>query len=220
MVCKGYIHNKVLWMSHIVFTRRKEMKRVCMLSLVLGLAVSAAQANLISNGGFESDGVSSATGWSHTSGDCVSFNYITDGSEVHSGNSSINVLQPTGACAWWESSSFSVTAGTTYTLTSWVKVVDLWADHPVDTYVKLGFNSGSGMVSNVVTSAASQDWTEYTMTWTASEDRSDVRAVLAYVQPSYVWSPRAAYFDDVTVTPEPATLGLLAIGGLLLRRKH
>lgn len=190
---------------------------LAMMALALGMTALPAQAAVVYGTGFEtSDGGTS--GWTTYS---TYPEYITTGgSTVHSGTCSVGIAGPSDAYTRWESPSFSVTAGETYTLSAWVKIAEL-ESRVVDGEVALGCNTGSNIIWAYVTNAISQDWAQYSVSWTPSASFSSVTVALGYVQPSYAYCPREAYFDDVLVTvPEPAAAGLLALGGLvLLRRK-
>jgi len=64
-----------------------------------------------------------------------------------------------------------------------------------------------------VSSATADAWTKFSFDITVSTP-----AQWNFVVKSYVGSA-AFLVDDVAVTPEPATMGLLALGGLLLRKR-
>ena len=64
-----------------------------------------------------------------------------------------------------------------------------------------------------VSSATANAWTKFTFGITVTTP-----AQWNFVVKGYVGSA-AFLVDDVAVTPEPATLGLLALGGLLLRKR-
>jgi hypothetical protein len=108
--------------------------------------------------------------------------------------------------------------GTTYTFSFW-----LTQPYVVNQYVPGDFEAlwnGTSVLS--ITSAIDFAWTHYTYTVLATGSSSTI----AFTgRANTTWDTSRGYFlTDVSVSPaaipEPATLSLLAIGGLALLRKR
>jgi hypothetical protein len=114
----------------------------------------------------------------------------------------------------------AATVGTNYTLTADSALDNWWMNHG---YLKLEFWDAGNV--NMVGFAESAHWGQpgydlglpwanYSISGVAPAGTVTVRAALAS------WGEGGtARFDNAVLTPEPATLAILGLGGLLLRRR-
>ena len=168
----------------------------------LCLAMPSAQANLITNGGFETGNFS---GW--VQGGSLDF-FEVGAFEPHSGTygAFFGALDPADPNILTQ--TFATTSGQSYTLAYWLKQ-----------YVSFGGMSFSASIDNWVSTLGdfgngAFDWTEKSYSFVATSATTTL-GFKAFNGPS-LW-----YLDDVSVdasvVPEPGTLALLALGAAFLR---
>ena len=170
----------------------------------LCLAMPSAQANLITNGGFETGDFS---GW------------VQSGYLENTGVSNSRCSHSGDYCAYFNSSvsdqpniltqTFATQIGQSYTLSYWLKDIFLDGD----------LSSFSASIDNWATTLGdfgngAFDWTEKSYSFVATSATTTL-GFKAFNGPS-LW-----YLDDVSVdasvVPEPGTLALLALGAAFLR---
>ena len=165
----------------------------------------AAQANLVSNGGFETGSFSSWTQFGNTGFTSVS----SLAPYVHSGTRGGQfgaVGSPGGIFQ-----TLATTAGSTY-------VVSFWLSADSGTPNSMTFNWNGGADELTIIDSPGQAMTHYTFLLTATSAATDLRFNIQH-NPAYYG------LDDVSVNiPEPGSLALagLALAGLALvsRRKQ
>jgi len=172
-------------------------------ALLLLMAMPAAQANLIVNGGFETGHFS---GWTLSGNIYRTYESVVSSSDFtpHSGDYSAE-FGPFGSLAYL-SQSFTTQIGTTYNL-------DFWLANQGGTP-----NSFAVSVDNFASTLFSATdnpeafgWTDYSKPFVAT----DTNTTLSF---SFQQDPHYYYLDDVSVTggsanvPEPGTMALFAIG--------
>jgi hypothetical protein len=194
------------------------------LVLVAMLCTSANAANLLSNGNFNDppsgewptnwQGWSWSTGWANH--------------EIKAGTDGYCIVVGNG---WYDGGggfyqAVSGTAGTEYTLT-----VDSGADawwQPTGEMALIwldGSNTELGKAARFTVDPAVYGWTydqphpwaSYSLTATAPVGTTQVKVEFASRMPGGVGG--SIWFDNAVLTPEPATLTILGLGGLLLRRR-
>jgi hypothetical protein len=193
------------------------------LVLVALLCTSANAANLLTNGDFAlgSNGTTapdnaalawyqynSSGGWNNreTAQNPVPGDYLM----------AIGAAGGYGAFAWQDVAG---SAGISYKLTADSALDAWWLNHG---YLKIEFyDAGSVMVGFAESAHWGQagydtglPWANYSITGIAPAGTVTVRSMLG------TWGEGGtARFDNVVLTPEPATLTILGLGGLLLRRR-
>ncbi len=136
-------------------------------------------------------------------------------------------LKNGGAAAPWRHGTYTQTVtglvpDALYNVKGWVRANTM----SQDAFAKLGAKTGGAADYTWSDSNYTDTWTEYTVQVTASgTGEVDVQAYLNNGACQYDLSGGrgpTAMFDDVTVTlvPEPATLALLSLGCLFLRRRR
>jgi len=202
------------------------MKNVLLLFALLAMT-GIAGANLLSNGDFEIEGTDqwNADGWNEwNSGGWVN-RELQDASgnppygDVTSYHYAIGNAGAINNGIWQDVAG---TAGTTYKLTADASIDAWWKP---DGYVKIEFRDAMDVqldFAEIWIYGVDYDtlvpWDNYSITATAPVGTAVVRAVLGSWTASDGGTVR---FDNAVldVVPEPATLALLGLGGLLLRRR-
>lgn len=168
------------------------MKKALLLVAAL-LVVSAAHANLVVNGGFETGDF---TGWT-LSGNPGYIGIVTD--PVHSGTFAAS-FGAVGFQTMLAQTLVPTTPGSSYLIDFWLK-----NDYGPGNLFTVDWNG-----STIFTQGDSQsfDWTEYTFTVSATATSTP----LAF---GFRQDPSFFQFDDVSVTPVPEPTTMIA-GALLL----
>ena len=199
------------------------MKSKIVMLMAVMMIVGIAQANLVPNAGFE-DGVGVLPdAWTIETGEAK----ITWSDEANSGSKSMLVTGTGGKpeAVVVSTDLIPVTAGTEYVFSACVKSLN--GGTASGTNLRVRWNDAAGVGIGGGWSnfswygvAAGADWAEVT----ALTMEAPAGAVTLDHAWLYSWKGDAgdgAYVDDVSVTavPEPMTLCLLGLGGLMLRRK-
>ena len=196
---------------------------VVMAMLLLTFSVSVHAANLLVNGGFEDGdtgqvGVVPIPGWNSW------------GSNGWHNDDAGAVIDTKSMKFWWDGvgmwQDYAATAGTTYTYS--VQVIDASRDtspNNWDLQIEAEFyDAANAQLTAVVlgyfdsTLQPDDTWISIGGSIVAPVDTAYGRVVLRTLD----WQSGIAgalYFDNVSVVPEPASLILLGLGGLLLRRR-
>jgi hypothetical protein len=191
------------------------MKKYLVVLFVAGLMAVPIQAELVTNGGFESD---LSTGWWNWSPDTETQSIIRQDVVVYGGSYSVEMDSATDG-TWQElgTNAFEVDADTTYSLSLVYNEVG-W----VGAGINLKYWDADW------TEVGSQQWIdlvysteEGTETWTAFGTDFTTAAGAVYMEVKIAqggWG--TLYVDNVSVVPEPATLALMALGSTLLMRRR
>lgn len=170
----------------------------------------AAQANLITNGDFETD---SFNGWS-VSANATGVESSFDGFVAESGSYFAALGDTTNSFPYGTiSQTLSTTAGQTYNLGYW-----LASDGATPNYFDASWN-GSIISSSALTNIPSSGYVHYQFTVTGTG--SDTLTFNEQNYHSYLALDNVSLTSSSASVPEPGTLALLGLGlaGMAVRRK-
>jgi hypothetical protein len=182
------------------------MKTILTIFTSLVLAAGMAQAAIITNGNFNS-----LSGWDYTTWGGAG--YDANVSRTADGSGSLWIKNSGYGEAY---QTFSVAANTEYDLS-------LWVQGPADTYIRgiISLQNGDGYeyyrAEGYITPATGA-WSNYG----GSFNSGNYTTLTLYIDRYNLTDGTTFWADDVAVTqvPEPVSLGLLAVGGLLVLRRR
>jgi len=163
-------------------------------SLIKGSPDSSA-ANILVDGGFETNSGGSFSNWSVYNSNGATFSVGSGSGEVHSGTASLKIVNPNNfPTDQWKvqiaSDLFNTTVNTSYKVSFWIKSVSA---------------AGSGRLSTQPTAqyesdfSTATDWKQITWTFTAKDAQTRILFDMAAVANTY-------FIDDVTVTDATAVV--------------
>ena len=201
-------------------------KKMIVVLMVVSM-VSIASANLLVNPSFETEGSSAglAAGW-YESGDAASVfrhEYLPHGA----GDFSIALRHGTGTFKGvYQSVATTIAEDDVLTFSAWVYAVQ---GEGYTTSGKLSITAWDGTVNHTLASSVvfdgltSRTYTQITATVDISTlDQATKDAVIGVAPTAFIIGYGGySWVDDASFTsvPEPATMALLGLGGLLLRRR-
>jgi len=200
--------------------------------MVLALVGVSNAANMLTNGDWQTGNES---GWNAWNGRAVSDRDNLGNALPQLGRSSVGGYGDFGSKAWgpwwgaWNCSGFSqvlpASAGQTWTMTADLMELsnDAITSNAYGVVLLQFYNAANASVGSYelgrVNAASTKDmWFNLSLTQVAPANTATVEAWLGFFQPNGDGGG-AAWFDNITLAPEPATLALLGLGGLVLRRR-
>jgi hypothetical protein len=198
---------------------------------VIGLGVSAAKAqNVLANPGFESPDASAGDQPGSTSWNAFNSAFTTRSVTPHSGLQTLKVFGPffVGGGAGVTQGGFAAAPGQGWTASAFLR--DDSSD-PMQgsnfAQVQLQFLNSANSVLTTISSPnftianPINTWVPETASGIAPAGTTSAQIVLVHVQLNSPVTGGSVFFDDASLSvPEPASLGLLALGvPMLLRRR-
>jgi len=181
------------------------MKRIGLICVFAGL-VGVANANLLTNGGFETGDFTGWSGGGVNVGNYINYPYGPSASTVHSGNYGMQF----GAVGHETDIEqvIGTTAGTTYDVSFWVNILD-GATNEVT-----AFANGNAIL-DMFDPTVGLGWQYESASFVATGPTSTIAF-------GFRQDPGWSAFDDASVeaVPEPATLAALGFGALALVRRR
>jgi len=211
-----------------VFCGGVTMKKLIVFIVVLALAGMAQAELMTANRGFELGDTtdwlaygagSGINGW-HNWKDTVTV--INDGSAYEGDyycELAITESEYWGFNVIWQGEATIISADPgNLTMSAWVRSPDV-----PDPILKLEYWDGVAMISDSVThNAITMDdtWQFITADFVAPAGTTNVRAVIGWDLAGDVGGAFEVDYDAVSLVPEPMTIALLGLGGLLIRRRR
>ena len=205
------------------------MKTLPILSVSVVLIFFAQAAAGVPNGDFESGNTGFLTEYIFSPGDIVpaqSYDVLSDPSDAHFEAASFGdhtsgtglMLAANGATesaieVW--SHTTAVAPGVQYTFSMWLAS---WDPTPPYNPAQLEISINGAVVDVANAPSTVGTWEQYTTVWNSGISTT---AAIEIVNLETAATGNDFAIDDITFTPEPATLGLLAIGGeAMMKRKR
>jgi hypothetical protein len=207
------------------------MKKFLVIFMTLAL-VGVGTANALTNGDFQTG---NASGWNAWGGTAVTDQDNYGNALPSAGRTSVGGYGDFAGKAWgpwwgaWGNSghnqAFAASAGQSWTMTG--DLMELSNDAITSNafgVLKLVFKNASNTeiwgqdLGQVNANSAKDVWQHLSLTAVAPVGTASVEALALFFQPSGN-GVGAMFYDNITLTPEPATLALLGLGGLVLRRR-
>ena len=207
------------------------MNKLLVIVMVLAL-VGVSNADMLTNGDFQTG---NASGWGTWGGTAVTDQDNGGVALPSTGRSSAGGYGDYAGKAWgpwwgaWGNSGhnqvFAASAGQSCTMTG--DLVMLSNDAITSNafgVLKLVFKDAGGTeicgqdLGQVNAASTPDVWQNLSLTAVAPAGTATVEALALFFQPNGD-GVGAMYYDNITLTPEPATLALLGLGGLVLRRR-
>ena len=203
------------------------MKKVIVLILLLAV-FGTVRANLVSNPGFEdgtwtADDSSEPDSWWTYGYYASSVTWKDNSANAHGGSKYMNLN------GWFSASytggwvadaqvgqDFAASAGVEYLFTAWVKENGVGNGGGEVGFEARFRDSGGGWIEwPSITVPTTNEWSEISFTATAPAGTSDVQILLR----NYGTADGGVLVDDASVVPEPISIALFGIGGLMLIRR-
>ena len=195
------------------------------------MAASAQAQNMLPNAGFEEGTFSTDpgtfpdgwAGWPEADGTIV---WVDDAAGAHSGSKYMTMTNPQNQDRWLWSDMIPVTEGTEYIASLWART--LTQGEPAKTLLNITwYNAADASVGGgwIGGPDVGDDWAQATfdpLVAPAGAVKLDINFIGCRYHGNvtgYLDTLGVAY-DDVSLTPEPATMALLALGGLALLRRR
>jgi len=212
------------------------MKKLALVIAMFALA-GVASANLLTNGDFST---ADTNGWTAFNGTAVTDQDNSGNPLPQTGRSSVGGYGDFAGKLWgsytgeWGVSgmfqAFSASEGETWTMTGDLMMLSndaITAD--AFAVLKMAFKDSLGNeiygqdLGQVNASSTADVWQNLSLSLAAPAGTASVEALALFFQPTAYTGAGAAYFDNVTMIPEPSSIALIGLAGgglLFFRRKY